>query len=165
MQGGERGGQRAVTHRGERVVCGQLRQGVGEGAADEVVPARLPQAFDGGIDRMELRGEVRRFAVCQPLHFGVVNLVALHRPHRLAVKEAAPSGGEGFLLAGVEVEVHEFAVIAGGVAQGHVQHPLAPLDEVGVQHFAVDLYGGAVAQGGDGGDVRAVFVAQRQVGE
>jgi len=69
------------------------------------------------------------------------------------------------LLAGVEVEVHEFAVVAGGVAQGHVQHPLAPLDEVGVQHFAVDLYGGAVAQGGDGGDVRAVFVAQRQVGK
>ena len=95
----------------------------------------------------------------------MVNLVALHRPHRLAVKEAAPAGGEGFLLAGIEVEVNEFAVVARSVAQGDEQHPLAPLDEVSVQHFAVDLHGGTVAQRGDGGDVRAVFVAQRQVGE
>jgi len=163
VQGGERGGQREVAGGGERVGLGQGGQDEVERFFDGALPARLAEAFDGGIDGVEVFGELRDLSGFEPGDFRMVNLVAARRPAGFAVVEAAPPGDEGFLLAGVVVEVEQFAHVARFVAYGDGEDAPLALEEVGVDDFAADLHGRAVAQGGNGGEVRAVFVAQRQV--
>lgn len=163
VQGGERGGQREVAGSGERVDLRQGGQDEVERFFDDALPARLAEAFDGGIDGVEVFGELRDLSGFEPGDFRMVDLVAAWRPAGFAVVEAAPPGDEGFLLAGVVVEVEQFAQVARFVAYGDGEDAPLALDEVGVDDFAADLHGRAVAQGGNGGEVRAVFVTQRQV--
>ncbi len=170
-------GRRAVqiadgfVQRRQAVVAGQLigqpvRQAAWSEACQrlltELAQALLGQALGGRVDGGQALFHWRRFVAALRAVLRVIDLQAGGPRTHLTVAAQRGTALEAFLLRLAEMEEAQ-AQGAAAVLQAHQQAAAPPHDHVGTGDDALDHRVLAGAQRADGGDARAVLVAQRQV--